>query len=331
MDILIKSFNRAYFLDRCLHSIYKNVKHFNGKIYVLDDGTPLVYLNKIKEKYPEITILKSASYLEKSTLLSTENYNLPNRIPSKLWHESALNTSDYILILEDDMWLNSTLDVNLTENFLTKHNIGLLKLLWLQNPKLIGNTILKEEDFVIYQPYLKIKNPLLFRFIYQKNHPFWKKIVTQLGWYSQTYHLNYYAIYAVAGAIYKRDYYLHIWKNATQNIDENLQLQNALHYSNSNAIAFAKTNEERVKTSFISSAFTKKEYTHFSVHDFNKVLNQYWLQNPNPFLKSLENDIDNSIISSILEAAGKEELYIKQWNDWMLQFKTSFIKIGCDI
>ena len=35
--IIIKSFNRPYYLDRCLQSIYKFVKG-NFKIIVLDDG-----------------------------------------------------------------------------------------------------------------------------------------------------------------------------------------------------------------------------------------------------------------------------------------------------
>jgi len=48
--IIIKSFNRPYYLDRCLQSIYKFVKG-NFKIIVLDDGTPGKYLNKSKKSF----------------------------------------------------------------------------------------------------------------------------------------------------------------------------------------------------------------------------------------------------------------------------------------
>jgi len=47
IDILIKSFNRPYYLDRCLYSIYKFVKKTDFNIVVLDDGTPEKYLQKI--------------------------------------------------------------------------------------------------------------------------------------------------------------------------------------------------------------------------------------------------------------------------------------------
>ena len=39
MDIIIKSFNRPYYLDRCILSILKNVKG-DFKIKIVDDGTP---------------------------------------------------------------------------------------------------------------------------------------------------------------------------------------------------------------------------------------------------------------------------------------------------
>ena len=69
MDILIKSFNRPYYLDRCLFSIQKFGIRFRGQIFIMDDGTPHKYLDKIKEKYPFVTILKSNFYEEKTKLI----------------------------------------------------------------------------------------------------------------------------------------------------------------------------------------------------------------------------------------------------------------------
>ena len=63
MDLLIKSFNRPYYLDRCIQSIYLNIHDNNFNIIVLDDGTPKKYLDKLLEKFPSITILKSDLYL----------------------------------------------------------------------------------------------------------------------------------------------------------------------------------------------------------------------------------------------------------------------------
>jgi glycosyltransferase involved in cell wall biosynthesis len=60
MDILIKSFNRPYYLDRCIQSVKKFVVNSDYKIIVLEDGTPEKYLNKIIEKHPEVRLLKSS-------------------------------------------------------------------------------------------------------------------------------------------------------------------------------------------------------------------------------------------------------------------------------
>ena len=69
MDILIKSFNRPYYLDRCIESIKKFAQNQDFKITILDDGTPQKYLDKIQQKHSEITILKSALYDEKSNAI----------------------------------------------------------------------------------------------------------------------------------------------------------------------------------------------------------------------------------------------------------------------
>ena len=69
MTILIKSFNRPFYLDRCIYSAYKFVLgDFNIKI--LDDGSPEKYLDKIQWKYPHISIVKSDNYDEKSQAIS---------------------------------------------------------------------------------------------------------------------------------------------------------------------------------------------------------------------------------------------------------------------
>ena len=126
MDILIKSFNRVYYLNRCLFSISKYLKNFSGKIYVLDDGTPNVYLEKIQSKYPEIIILKSNNYQEKAKLLEAHNNQLPPIIPSKLWHDSALNISEYFIVLEDDVWFTETINVSELQQICEKEHIALV-------------------------------------------------------------------------------------------------------------------------------------------------------------------------------------------------------------
>ncbi len=51
VDIVIKSFTRPYYLERCLYSIYKfAVGDF--RVQVLDDGTLPEYLARIKQLFP---------------------------------------------------------------------------------------------------------------------------------------------------------------------------------------------------------------------------------------------------------------------------------------
>ena len=81
MDILIKSFNRPYCLDRCIQSIYANVLDTTISIKVLDDGTPSRYLEKLQIKYPKILIYKSSYYNEKSEAIDVNREIESLRIP----------------------------------------------------------------------------------------------------------------------------------------------------------------------------------------------------------------------------------------------------------
>ena len=64
VNIFIKSFNRPFYLDRCLQSI-ENFVEGDFCVKVLDDGTPETYLSKIKEKHPKIEIITSENYQNK--------------------------------------------------------------------------------------------------------------------------------------------------------------------------------------------------------------------------------------------------------------------------
>ncbi len=332
MDIFIKSFNRVYYLDRCLHSITLFLKNFNGTIYILDDGTPTQYLETIKVKYPEVIILKSNNYRVKSELIEARNYNLPQDLPSQLWYESIKKSSDYCIVLEDDIWFTTEIDITQLEIDCKKECIGLLKLLWIGNKKVIGSKEIKvTNDIVIYQPNLQFKNPFLFSLIYAKYNSLWRKALTVLGLYSREKEFNYYSIYSVAGAVFRKDYFLSIWKNSDEKVDEKKQLKNALGFSNSHRINFGRSKKEFAKTGFVSSAFSKKNYSVFTIHDFNAILNQYWLENMNLFCKDLEFDLNENEIKKILKINQKSDLYIEQWEDWMFNFKEGYRKIGCTI
>lgn len=332
MDIFIKSFNRAYYLNRCLYSINYYLKNFNGRIYILDDGTPQVYLDAILKKYPNVIILKSDDYYEKSNLIENCNYNLPNKIPSQFWYTSVKQASDYCLILEDDLWFIKPLDIKSLENYLKKEKLALFKFLWLENTNVISS---KEEEktngYVLYKPNIRFKNVSAFKLIYTKYNPLWRKLLKSFGLYSYESELNYYSIYSVAGAVFRKDYFLSVWKNSESHVDEKQQLINALKFYNQHNIKFGRTDSEIIKTGFVSSAFIKASYKHFSIHDFNATLNKYWLTNNNAFENNLVVDISEQEIEDLLENIGKSRVYINEWKNWVFNFKESYRKIGCKV
>src|SRR5690606_695567 len=134
ITVLIKSFNRAFYLERCLQSIFKFVDN-NLKIKVLDDGTPEKYLNKIQTKYPEVEILKSKNYNQKSELITEKKEINGFEIPTDLWKSAVKNSSEFVLVIEDDVWFTEKTDLNQIISGMKSHNIDLVKLGWLGNYK----------------------------------------------------------------------------------------------------------------------------------------------------------------------------------------------------
>jgi len=121
ISILIKSFFRPYLLDRCLYSIIKNVTG-DYHIVVLDDGTPDEYINKIKEKYPQIQIVNSFYRKEKiekiEKHLSGDKKYYDVRIPSSLWWDEINNSSDFLIFTEDDVWFTKPFNLKIHEGFM---------------------------------------------------------------------------------------------------------------------------------------------------------------------------------------------------------------------
>ena len=126
MEIFIKSFNRPYYLDRCLQSI-ENFVDGDFVVKILDDGTPEKYLQKIKEKHPNVEILTSKNYQTKIIAIE-ENLKTGKEIdgftiPTDLWYNAAKNASEYFIMTEDDVWFTQKINVNNLQEIGKKHQI----------------------------------------------------------------------------------------------------------------------------------------------------------------------------------------------------------------
>jgi hypothetical protein len=337
MDILIKSFNRPYYLDRCLESIYLNCSSFDFKIKILDDGTPEKYLQKIKDKFPDVIILKSKFYDEKSKSCSHGLKPETMEIPIDLWIESAREASDYFVLLEDDIWFTEKVDFDKMKQNMIQNKSVFTKLFWLGNPNLIqSKSSCQIENLTFFEPKLFVTNSILFTLIFYKFNRFKiRKLLKFLKIHTHKRFLGYYSIYSVAGIIFKKDYFLALWKNHYNTVNEGLQLFNAVNYlnENKNKITFSRSNSEVVKTGFLSSATNQFKELHGQVDMFvfNKIINEAWYKNDLNVMENYPEDIPIHAVERILEAEKNDSIATYDWNKWVLSFKNQYRNFGCKI
>jgi len=337
MDILIKSFNRPYYLDRCIQSIVLNSRNSEYKIVVLDDGTPQKYLDKLLDKYPEINILKSEFYDEKSNAVANDIQNINLKIPIDLWIKSAKNASNYFLLIEDDFWFTTAFNLKKFRLNLETDKIKMLKLCWLGNSKLISeNNNSNNKLYSIYSPNLYTENPYLFNLIFRIDRFKIRKILTYFKFYSEERFLNYYTIYATSGAIFKKKYFLNLWKNHKNSVDERLQLLNAVKFINKKkkSLNFGFSNSELMKTGFLSSASNQnKEFKNISidVFAFNKIINEAWFNNHFDAMENYPNDLNAEKIEELLINSNNSLAQVSEWKKWVQAFKNQYISFGCKI
>lgn len=332
MDILIKSYNRPYYLDRCLHSISKFVEDDIHSITILDDGTPQLFLDKIRMKYPLVIIEKSDKYEEKSKMVKD---NAVLEIPISLWLRVAKKASDYFLLLEDDYWFTHKVNLTALKARMELENVCFLKLFWLGNSKLISGNIIKNTAlFQISKPKLFTRSPFLYKLIFQTYGFKIQRIFSLLGIYSKDKSLKYYSLYSVAGALFKRDYFIELWHNHDKTINEGLQIFNALKYSKEHPNEhFAHTHEELLQTGFSTSATNshkKFEKVHLDIFKVNHILNEAWLKEEFDVLKNFPDELNEHDIYMLLKENGS--LYMAdEWEKWTKAFKKQYENLGCKI
>jgi hypothetical protein len=314
------------------------VKPGNGKIVILDDGTPQVYLDKIIGKYPAVVIRKSEFYDEKVKF--TSNGKRPEKyiIPINLWVDAAKNASENFILIEDDTWFIDDVELDEVNDEIVRNNVVLTKLYW------IGNSIINQnkkeiplKDIVLLKPKLLTTIPALYYAVFYKFDRFKiRKAMRLLKINTDEKQLAYRTIYAVAGMIFNKDYFAKLWDNHQNTIDEGLQLYNAVKVLNKekNNIKFARYNHEILKTGFMSAATNqhKEDYAvDIDMFVFNKLLNDAWLNNQLDSISSLPNDINQQEIARILDNDSQKSILSNDWLLWVQSFKGYYKQIGCKI
>jgi len=335
-EILIKSFNRPFYLDRCISSIYLHVSG-DFKIKVLDDGTQKKYLDKIRKKYPEVEIHLSENYEKKikaidENLISGKPVN-GFEIPTKFWYDNVKNASEYVIITEDDVWFTNHININNLQEQARKFKINLIKLGWLgnENERKDLNLSSISRDLESAQPKeLLLLNKKLMTAFFHNQYKFFT-ILYKLKIVDNLTPLKYWSLNSILMGFYKKDYWLDIWKDMDGKVDEKKQLINAsLFYrrnkNNPNFISRLKT--EAMKTTFQSSATNSyHEYGFdFDVNLFNYLINEAWLKGEFDAMENFPKDFSLDYFKSFVS----EKINIPEFEKWVNKFRKQYEEMGCN-
>ena len=337
MNIFIKSFNRPYYLDRCLQSI-ENFVEGNFWVKVLDDGTPEKYLQKIKEKHPKVEIITSKNYQNKIAAIE-ENLKSGKEIdgfsiPTDLWYSAAKNASEYFIMTEDDVWFTQKINVNALQETCSQNKISLLKLGWLGNNKDDEWTVISEISEVINR--VHPKDLLLFPefindlFFYNKFKFF--TILYKLGVVDNTTKRKYWALNSILMGFWEKEYWLQIWKDAKGKVDEKQQLRNASNFykkNRNNPNFLAKLNSEVMKTTFQSSA-TNSYHQYgddFDVNYFNHLINEAWCNGAFDEMQNFPKDFSLEYFEKFLDSKINKIAF----KNWVSKFKSQYRNLGCKV
>lgn len=321
MDIVIKSYNRAYLLDRVLYSIFHFVKNGLGKIYILDDGTPNEYLDILKQKYPSIIIVTSPNYQDK---INGKHGNFG--APIQFWRQKIQAISPYFVMMEDDTWFVKEIDLSAFESELEKNNGYFCKLTWWGNQQKNAGKITpisKEIDALA-------PSAGYWKECIVKNKYFLHSILLKLNLMPKNPFLGLYGFYDVAGHIFRRDFYNFVWPESQTKIEEMIQLgKGAEWYRKQQGKGLFKSTTEFIVTSFVSSSTGAKEKLGFDMPQLNSALNEAWKRSKFDSLCNFPSDFTLDYIASFLFSFTNEE--IENWKHWSRDFRSHFIEMGSDL
>ncbi|HOX84137.1 MAG TPA: hypothetical protein PLJ60_17210 [Chryseolinea sp.] len=325
MDIVVKSFFRPYYLERCLRSIKLKVKG-DYTVTVLDDGTPEKYLTAIHSRFPDIRIIKSKEYDLKTEQIHQHlkgHQKYENRlIPVALWKNFIADCSEYFLLLEEDAWITDPISVDDIQKVMQESDLLIVKLGWNSNEKLVSG--LKQqlqqgiEEFIIDLPSisLSILKPYFndtFRV---------RSILNKLGWSTSKFTLPYYKLYTVSSAFFNKEYWQYIWTDAESRVDEPSQLLRAVEWRVKVGTGrYGKTVEEFIKTSFITSSYNSFKLNQFDMIRLNSILNEAWLSGEFDSMLNFPKDYDVKILQQIVIKRNDPLCTVADWNSWIQLFK----------
>ncbi len=332
-DIFIKSFNRPYYLDRCLQSIGRFVSG-NYRIVVLDDGTPQKYLEKIKSKFPQIEIRTSEQYHFKIRSIQ-ENLDSGKqidgfKIPIPLWKDAVKNGSEYIIMTEDDVWFTAPIDVDKLSGYMKEFGMVLIKLGWISGKKIQSEFVPLNEELTAVEPKIFTAPRWFMKDFFFRNK--WKvfSLMYKLGMVDNHTKTEYWSMNALLMGMFRKEYWLAVWKTLELKVDEKEQLVNATEWyrKNKRKNLFGKLNYEMMKTTFVSSATNSyhKYGDAFDVNQLNFIMNEAWFNGEFDSMNNFPKDISDEVYLKILAEKNVSKAQPEAWKNWAEMFKEQYRK-----
>ena len=334
MDILIKSFNRPYYLDRCLRSIYQYVTG-EFTIKILDDGTPPAYLKRILELYPHVQILRSPQYAVKVEAIEAHiHHGQPysqTKIPTDFWIEAVEASTDFFLLLEDDIWLTNSVDVAEIQQTMQRDNMALVRLSWQGNEMLVAGAKQPLSNQVEeIQPAISNWR----KFVFQNRFKF-RSLGYRLGFFRNVmpYQLPMYVLYAVASSFFSKAYWLYLWQGAGERVLEEQQLQKALQWNSQphgqSYSRYGKLRQESADTSYLTTTNNGFIEIRCDMMQINHLLNEAWLRSELDAMQGCPADFAVTYLAQFFERASNPAALYEDWLTWITRFKHEYRRLGC--
>lgn len=253
-NIYIKSFNRPFYLDRCIRSVKFNIKGYE-RIIVLDDGTLSVYLDRLATLHPDVEFRRSGATDNKVALLRQEAFReIERTCPSALqfWTaEIARDPNDFVLVLEEDAWITRSFDLSAVVANMVENQSVITKLWWSNETNTVTETYRFPNGFGI------------------------QYISPDIGSMFDAYQ-----IWIVAFSVFDKNYWLKNVSAAMRLGDENSQLVSAMNYRNHHPRArYAVTDGRSLHQGWMVPGRSTPEYYDKGLrqHVFMDAANELWL------------------------------------------------------
>ena len=344
MNILIKSYNRPYLLHFTLKSIYENIVG-DYNVTIVDDGTPDVYLKKLNDEFPNVEIIKSIYYEEKSTIIRNYENSKPAssyvKLPHSDWNKVVNSfASDYFLILEDDQFVVKKIDLDNLQGIINNNNLQFLQFNILNKKSfsfpvkehLGGVYIYDSKSFLC-----KIKK---FNFLFQPSD-FYKPIIKifkklKFKYFKLNFNndiVDLYNVYIISGVIYKLKYWNICVGNAKDELNENQQLSCAVNYSlkNKGELYFGITKESHVKTTFNNTSLGDNRGVNFDTTLFNILMNKLWYKNDLSYFNETDSELNVNGVVNYLKKENNPDCNPREWLKYTQLFENCYKDQGYDL